>query len=175
MVGEGCKKNIQKLQLLLCVSQCIPLFFLIKVDQRLIYGKLSALKKRTREIISSWSWEKWGSPLACLYDIVKPFSITFLCVVAVLFEHNGVFHLIWWWVKAFLHPTYNINHCSFSTGFTFKIRLLWFSLLLCLKVIYFGKWRGQLPKDNLLSFYLAVACQVQMMAFKNHYYSLSIV
>lgn len=175
MVGEGCKKNIQKLQLLLCVSQCIPLFFLIKVDQKLIYGKLSALKKRTREIISSWSWERWGSPLACLYDIVKPFSITFLCVVAVLFEHNGVFHLIWWWFKAFLHPTYNINHCSFSTGFTFKIRLLWFSLLLWLKVIYFGKWRGQLPKDNLLSFYLAVACQVQMMAFKNHYYSLSIV
>lgn len=90
--------------------------FLIKLDQKLIYGKLSALRRWTRETISSWIWEKWESPLACLYDIVKPFSITFLCAIAVLFEHNGVFHLIWWWFKAFLHPIYNMNYALSAQG-----------------------------------------------------------
>lgn len=34
-----------------------------------------------------------GKPIS-LPDIVKPFSITFLCVIAALFEHSGIFHLI---------------------------------------------------------------------------------
>lgn len=137
ITGGGGAKLTQKLKWLLFLlssSQCM-LFFLIRVNEKISYRKLFALRRWTRETISSWIWKKLGSPLACLYDIVKPFSITFLCAIAALFEHSGIFHLTWWWFKACMHSTYNMNHCSFTTGFTFKIRLLWFSLLLWLKVI----------------------------------------
>lgn len=135
---RGCAKLTQKLKWLLFLLssiQCMGFFFLIRANEKISYRKLFALRRWTKETISSWIWKKLGSSLACLYDIVKPFSITFLCVIAALFEHSGIFHLTWWWFKACMHSTYNMNHCSFTTGFTFKIRLLWFSLLLWLKVI----------------------------------------
>lgn len=133
----GYKADIQALKWLLFPlsgSQCMH-FFLIRADEKIIRRKLSALRRWTSETMYSEIQKKQGNPLPCVCDIVKSFSTTLLGVIGALFKHGVFFHLIWWGFKAFMHSAYNMNHCSFTTGFTFKIRLLSFSLLLWLKVI----------------------------------------